>query len=133
MQFGNPPMYDDPADFVEMKLKNSPRDVLNEFETIKSSVRDRSLLKSFAKRNFEPDIPDKCSNFDSQKLRDLKIRVLSKTYKDFVSSITEMWLELIVQTSDHVEKNPDYHTLVHLPNCFVKVSPSSSLSTERSM
>lgn len=105
-----------------MKLKREPKIILAEFEDLDyTGENHQDHLRKFVDKHFELYTAEEVLS-DHQEIPHLDEFVLNQDYRDFASSISKMWTKLSAKTSEDVDINKHLHSLIYLPNPYIKVS-----------
>lgn len=115
-------IFDRSLDFVNMKLLDLPDDIRKEFDLLDQD--DESFdeeLKSFVKDNFEPHPPLKVDLDEWKLMSRFETHIHDEKYQDFYKKINEFWKSLAESTTPDAETNPIFHSMISLPNKYIKV------------
>lgn len=115
-------IFDSSLDFVNMKLANPPENIQEKFKKLDQNKETfEAELESFVKENFERHLPVKVELEEWKLMNSYKTYIHDEKYRDFYQNINESWKTLAESTTIDAEKNPTFHSMIYLPNKYIKV------------
>lgn len=80
-------------------------------------------LQRFVRENFDRDVAEKCDLIDhTANQLPMADRIGDARYKQFAISVHNIWNDLAKKVDDYAKDNPDRHSFIYVPNCFIGVS-----------
>lgn len=106
-----------------MKLLNSEETILLEYQRFKNSnpKPTKEEFRSFLDRYFAEDLLEKCQLEDFNDNPDFLKSIADKNYENWIRNVIKIWKDLAGKIPDDVQQNPENHSYLYLPKCFIKV------------
>ena len=117
-------IHEHPKYFVDKKLIHPQQHVLDEFQKLKDAGKlDPQSLRVFVDQNFAVDDPRPCDlqDMDIGLKPKLLERIADPVYRQFVVDVQTIWSKLAVHVDERAEEQPELHSFVYLPKCYIKV------------
>ncbi|XP_067002747.2 trehalase [Anabrus simplex] len=119
----NPPFYDDSKKFVDMRMKYSPNEVLQNFEDLKAreggDIPQEELLK-FVNDNFEDGNElEAAVPGDWKESPAVLNRIADPDLRQWAKELNALWKNLTRRVNDDVKQNADRYSLLYVPNNFI--------------
>lgn len=116
---------DNSEKFVKMKTLDSPDNIWRKFSDLKEKNKDLKdnveELENFLKENFDNDTLQPCKVTDYKEMGHPQNIITDGTYLEFYRLINRTWENLGVKTNEIPEEVSDRHSMIELPNYFIKV------------
>ncbi|XP_042889789.1 trehalase-like isoform X2 [Penaeus japonicus] len=114
-------LFNDSKEFVDMSLKASPNDTLKAFKELMEETGDeptKEQVQAFVDDNFNKAGSEfvSCSPSDWNSNPEFLDKVVDPELEQWGRNLNELWKELCRKISDDVEKNPEKHSQIYVPN-----------------
>lgn len=116
-------MYPDSKTFVDKKLLYPEQVVIDRYNQMKNQTPNPSTnqLKTFIDQNFADDHQESWEPPDFKLYPQLIKSISDPVFQKFALNLNQIWKELGQKVKDEVRLNPDRHTILYMPNGFIKV------------
>lgn len=120
-------IYPDSKTFVDKKLLFPESEVISRYQKLKNDTGTPNVqqLKKFIDDNFEDDQIEVWLPPDFKDVPSIVNNIEDEVFKRWIIDINKIWKQLGIKVSDDVKTNPELHSMLYLPNGFIKVSAST--------
>lgn len=117
-------IFEDSKTFVDMKLKKSPNETLDEFDNFVSSVNNRPTqdqLVKWVNENFDPKGSELERHTPSDHKNEFQLlsRIKDVHLRKFASDLNNIWIELCRKMKNEVKEHPELTSIIYVPNPFI--------------
>ncbi|XP_065217876.1 trehalase-like isoform X2 [Planococcus citri] len=115
-------IYPDSKTFVDKKLLFPEPEVISKYQKLKNDTGTPSVqqLKKFIDDNFEDDHIDVWLPPDFKDEPSIVNNIEDEVFKRWIIDINKIWKQLGMKVSDDVKLNPELHSMLYMPNGFIK-------------
>lgn len=116
-------IFPDGTTFVEKRLLHSEKEIIEIFKQLKNSsggILSPEQIRKFVDENFANDSLSVCDFPDFKKYPSILNKTNIAVYKNWLTKLNELWLQLGSIIDEAVLKNPDRHSYIYVPNGFIK-------------
>ncbi|XP_065217849.1 trehalase-like [Planococcus citri] len=115
-------VYANSKEFVDMKLLSPEDTIVSAYRQFKASNTKptKEELKSFLDRYFAPDPLEKCQLQDYNENAAFLQSIADENYKNWILNVMKIWKELAGKIPADVQLNPQNHSYLFVPKCFIK-------------
>lgn len=116
-------IYPDSKTFVDKKLLFPEPEIINRYHKLKNQTGNPSVqqLKKFIDENFVDDELEVWAPPDFKEVPSIVNTIEDETFKRWVMDINQIWKDLGVKVPEEVKRNPELHSILYVPNGFIKV------------
>lgn len=124
-------VYNDSKTFVDKRLLAPENVILERYRLLKNSsdnqtrTPSRDQLAQFIDQYFADDPLEKWTPVDMSETPSIYYRVRDEEFKKWILSLNKIWAELAGRVSEQVQQSPNMHSIIYMPNGFIKVKIST--------
>ncbi len=116
-------LFKDSKTFVDLRLLFDEEEIVRRFKLLKNQTGTLSLqqIRDFVNQNFAEDPLVKWVPPDLKAVPSIIADIEDDDYKRWILSLNQIWKELAAKVTDDARDNPKKHSIIYLPNGFIKV------------